>query len=165
MDRKKVYFIVQSALCIVLALLLCAAALRLFLEGNAYQAAGNSTEWIYTREKVKEALLPILPLLGITLILALTGIFCGIGKEQQDRPAKHADLSRDLLEARDVFRFEDRKRERVLRCRKQEERKAVFRRVLLAAAVCLVLLGILNGSMRDVLVKAIKICTECIGLG
>lgn len=28
-----------------------------------------------------------------------------------------------------------------------------------------IILGIYNGSMRDMLVKAIKICTECIGLG
>lgn len=37
--------------------------------------------------------------------------------------------------------------------------------VLYAAAVALVVLGILNGGMRDVLIKAINICTECIGLG
>ena len=28
-----------------------------------------------------------------------------------------------------------------------------------------VILGIMNGSMKDVLVKAIRICTECVGLG
>ena len=36
---------------------------------------------------------------------------------------------------------------------------------LLAAAIALIALGVLNGGMRDVLVKAINICTECIGLG
>lgn len=34
-----------------------------------------------------------------------------------------------------------------------------------AAAVILIVAGILNGGMFDVLVKAINICTECIGLG
>lgn len=34
-----------------------------------------------------------------------------------------------------------------------------------AAAVALILLGIDNGGMTDVLGKAIRICTECIGLG
>ena len=33
------------------------------------------------------------------------------------------------------------------------------------AAVALVVLGIFNGGMGDVLAKAVKICTECIGLG
>lgn len=43
-------------------------------------------------------------------------------------------------------------------------RKAL-RVVLLACAVGLLALGAANGGMRDVLVKAINICTECIGLG
>ncbi len=39
-------------------------------------------------------------------------------------------------------------------------------RILIAAtAAGLILAGILNGGMYDVLVKAINICTECIGLG
>lgn len=36
---------------------------------------------------------------------------------------------------------------------------------LYGVAVALVVAGILNGGMYDVLVKAINICTECIGLG
>lgn len=40
-----------------------------------------------------------------------------------------------------------------------------LRVVLAAAAVTLVVLGSVNGGARDVLVKAINICTECIGLG
>ncbi len=45
------------------------------------------------------------------------------------------------------------KRERLVRC------------LLLLAAAGLIALGVLNGGMRDVLIKAINICTECIGLG
>ena len=37
--------------------------------------------------------------------------------------------------------------------------------VLLGIAAALIVLGVLNGSMKDVLLKAINICTECIGLG
>jgi hypothetical protein len=36
---------------------------------------------------------------------------------------------------------------------------------LYGLAALLILLGIFNGGMQDVLTKAIKICTECIGLG
>lgn len=43
--------------------------------------------------------------------------------------------------------------------------KNVCRAALLAAAAALIALGVCNGGMRDVLVKAINICTECIGLG
>jgi len=37
--------------------------------------------------------------------------------------------------------------------------------VTLIAAVVLIIAGVFNGSARDVLYKAITICTECVGLG
>lgn len=43
--------------------------------------------------------------------------------------------------------------------------KNAARIVLLCAAIALIVLGVNNGGMFDVLVKAINICTECIGLG
>ncbi len=36
---------------------------------------------------------------------------------------------------------------------------------LYALAAALVVIGVMNGGLRDVLIKAINICTECIGLG
>ncbi len=42
---------------------------------------------------------------------------------------------------------------------------AAVRIALLLAAAVLIVLGALNGSLQDVLLKAINICTECIGLG
>ena len=44
-------------------------------------------------------------------------------------------------------------------------RKQALWAALFAAAVLLVVFGVLNGGARDVLAKAIKICSECIGLG
>ena len=43
--------------------------------------------------------------------------------------------------------------------------KTAARAAMFALAVGLLALGAANGGMRDVLVKAINICTECIGLG
>lgn len=40
-----------------------------------------------------------------------------------------------------------------------------LRAALYLAALALLVAGILNGGMYDVLVKAVNICTECIGLG
>ena len=40
-----------------------------------------------------------------------------------------------------------------------------FKGVLLAVAVTFIVIGIANGGMSDVLGKAVRICTECIGLG
>ena len=37
--------------------------------------------------------------------------------------------------------------------------------VVIVAAVILIIAGVFNGSARDVLYKAITICTECVGLG
>ena len=44
-------------------------------------------------------------------------------------------------------------------------RVGYVRIALYAISVVLIVLGINNGGMRDVLIKAINICTECIGLG
>ena len=44
-------------------------------------------------------------------------------------------------------------------------RVTYVRIALYAVAAILIVLGINNGGMRDVLIKAINICTECIGLG
>ena len=45
-------------------------------------------------------------------------------------------------------------------------RKSLIWRLLpWAIAAAMIAAGVLNGGMRDVLIKAINICTECIGLG
>ena len=41
----------------------------------------------------------------------------------------------------------------------------MIRTALYVLAAVLIMLGVLNGGLRDVLIKAINICTECIGLG
>ena len=41
----------------------------------------------------------------------------------------------------------------------------IVRVAILVVAVVLIVWGILNGGMKDVFAKAIRICTECIGLG
>lgn len=40
-----------------------------------------------------------------------------------------------------------------------------LRAILYAAAAVFIVLGVMNGGLWDVLVKAVNICTECIGLG
>ena len=53
-------------------------------------------------------------------------------------------------------------------CGKAETGKRVLRwmrALIAAAALCLIVYGLYNGSANDVLKKAVAICTECIGLG
>ena len=47
----------------------------------------------------------------------------------------------------------------------KEKVHTLLRALLLLLALGLIAAGIANGGARDVLVKAIKICSECIGLG
>ncbi len=51
------------------------------------------------------------------------------------------------------------------RTEKRQMRQGAVQAVVLAAAIVFIIIGIFNGSALDVLTKAIKICTECIGLG
>ncbi len=44
-------------------------------------------------------------------------------------------------------------------------RPELLRAGLLVLALGLIVLGVLNGGLRDVLIKAANLCTECIGLG
>lgn len=49
---------------------------------------------------------------------------------------------------------------------KRERNYVLIARIAIACVgIIFVILGILNGGMADVLQKAVKICTECIGLG
>ena len=47
----------------------------------------------------------------------------------------------------------------------EQKRVTIVRTVLFLLALICMVHGIMNGSMTDVLNKAIRICTECIGLG
>lgn len=48
---------------------------------------------------------------------------------------------------------------------KQPASLTPVRILILVAALVFIVLGILNGSCRDVFIKAATICTQCIGLG
>ena len=41
----------------------------------------------------------------------------------------------------------------------------LLRAILILAAIAFIIAGVFNGSARDVLYKAVTICTECVGLG
>jgi hypothetical protein len=45
------------------------------------------------------------------------------------------------------------------------KRKNVIGLLIFAAALCLCVYGVLKGQADEVMVKATKICLECIGLG
>ena len=48
---------------------------------------------------------------------------------------------------------------------KKNRVKSIVQAVLLLSGVILIISGIIQGDYHDTLVKAIKICLECIGIG
>ena len=278
MTKNKIFLWIQTALCVLIAILLASSAVRIFIDGSAYQAAGHPSEWIYTREKVTAALMPILPLFLLSFAMTVYGLVKGIEDEEADKPVQDVERTRDLVCARVAQPSEEMAKERALQKKLQlggwigfavcmipillyitngahfaltdaegldhsivsmafvvpwtviglaclvvatvlqgrsiqreadaatalmkeaaaakaaeaasadasaakapaaakagaplyntspetARRRILIRRVLLVAAVIFVVLGVQNGSMKDVLVKAIRICTECVGLG
>ena len=147
MDGKRVFRFILAALCIALAALLISAAVGIWLEGSAVRESGDVLAPVYTREKAAVRLAPVIPLAGATGVLAIIGIAAGIRNERSSLPR-----SLPLLH----FPEENTSLSR---------RRTLARRIVLAAAIALIAAGILNGSMRDVLIKAIHLCTECVGIG
>lgn len=256
MDKKKLFLIVQSILCIVLVVLLAAAAISIYREGLVLKAE-NPLNWIYSREKVGESLRPILPLLIVGLAMTAVGLVLGIRDENAGKPVKDTECLRDLTVRRvaapsEAMQAERTKQKKLLwggwgvfvLCmvpvllymtngehfpngnlepvffalighilpwiaiglavlmistvlqeksmqreinaaqeqirlekaggvkaetktpeRQPDSRIRLLRLAVFAAAICLIVAGVFNGSARDVFGKAVKICTECVGLG
>lgn len=101
------------------------------------QAVGINLTGSFTREKAAAALMQTAPAAILWLIILLIGF--GMKPAARVRPMK-------VIPAESSF-------------------SGKKRAMLYAVAMGLIALGVLNGGMRDVLIKAINICTECIGLG
>jgi len=154
MTRTKLFLIVQAVLCTLTAVLLAAGVLSLYQDGVAKKAEGDLFYYMFTRERAGAKLLPVLPLLFCALGFTAAGVILGIRDENADKPARDEKLLRDLGSIR----------ERAVR--QQADRKTrILRTAVLAIALVLIILGILNGSLEDMLAKGAAVCTECVGLG
>lgn len=82
------------------------------------------------------------------LILYITAVYCDRSRERECVLLR--SISREMPSA----------------CpEKKNSSVSILRVVLLSAAILFIVLGAMNGGLKDMLSKAIKICTECIGLG
>ena len=255
-NKNKVYLIVQSVLCVVVCVMLAAAAIMIYRAGLAQKAA-DPLSWIYTREKVAAALVPVMPVLILGIVLTVVGLIMKITDANADKPAKDTEWQRDTIAKRVATPSSEMKAERsrqrklnyggwaafalcmvpiliyitngnhfpngdlepvflaliahtlpwtliglgilmistvlqeksmereILAAREQiklekaggvkpetdggkrqtADRARFLRIALLIVAVMMIVAGTFNGSARDVFGKAVKICTECIGLG
>ena len=154
MTRKDLFMAVQTALCAVIAVLLAAGALSLYFDGAAKQAEGDLLYHMFTRERVGEKLLPVLPLLCCAVGLTIAGVILDIQDGNEAKPVKDERLLREFGSSR----------ERAV-TRQAGRSTVILRTAVLAAALALILLGILNGGLEDVLDKGATVCSECVGLG
>ena len=142
MTGKHVYQILLSLLCILLAVLICSAAVGIYREGSRRKEE-HPLETVFTKEAVEDASAHIAPLLIVTAVMAGGGILIGVGDERKVYPS---GMKRNVRKGRQIS-------------------QTIVRAVLLTAAVVCIIAGIFNGGMQDVFVKAANICSECIGLG
>ena len=145
MNKKKLLLIVQSLLCVILVVMLAVGALGIYRDGRALQAA-DPLSTIFSREKAAAALKPVLPLLALGLALTVLGLAQGIRDERAEK-AEGLKIEPAKREKRPLFS------------------PRLLRAALLVLALVLIAAGVFNGSARDVFGKAVKICTECVGLG
>ena len=140
---RKAYLILVSVVCVLLAVLLAAGAIGIFQEGSVRREK-DPTEPIYTPENVAKALTTLIPLFAVFIVLVAAGFIPALKSREANR------LSGGTCSVKKTTGL------------KHEGR---IRTVLIAAALIIIIAGVINGSARDVLIKAITICTECVGLG
>ncbi|MCR4722262.1 MAG: hypothetical protein K5629_00570 [Eubacteriales bacterium] len=158
MDKKKLLICINAALYVLWALLISVSVVAAYTTGAAYRAQGHPEVWIFTREMATELFRKSSPLLLIAVIMSVICSAKGTQDGNQDKPG--ADPG-----ALSLYRAE-RETVRDRAAESAEEKKLLKTRyALFALAVLFVVAGILNGSMMEMLIKAIKICTECLGLG
>ena len=143
MRKERILLILTAAVCVALALLLAAGAVGIYAEGSARRAEDPLAN-IYTAENVAEKLKSLAPVIILATVLFVVGIVLGVRDPNAENPAKGSGL---------------------IKPKDDPKHKPFIQTALVILAAAFILLGALNGSAHDVLVKAINICTECIGLG
>ena len=135
-----------AVMTVLMCLLLVWQAVDIYLTGNRPEnlsAPGVRIRQVYSREDIAARFERFAPAVWLYLAAAAVGlVWQAAAGRDKSRPA--AIPPAETKPARHL---------------------AAARLVLLGAAAVLVVLGAMNGGARDVLVKAVNICTECIGLG
>ena len=130
-----------------------------YLANTAHFTATNLTGEILSMVK------NVMPWVGVSLLL-----FIGASLLEYFTAKQELDSVKKLIvlgkgnPVREPSAFVS-KRDAVLAFAGDKRTTLVLRLVVLALAVTFIVLGIVNGGMTDVFIKAINICTECIGLG
>lgn len=162
MTRKKLYMVIESVLCVLTAGALALEAILMYVRGSAIQTSGDLFYYIYTREKVGAALMHVLPLIIVLAVFTIAGWFMGIRDEKADQPAASWKMPGKQPAGKQTSEIQTDGKAAPLRSGRWQK---VLRISILILAVLLIILGVINGGMEDVLTKGASVCTECIGLG
>lgn len=145
MKKRRTYLLLMTIVCCALAVLLAVSAILIYRDGAALRALDPKAD-IYSPQIVAEKLKSIAPLFILSLGLLAAGLALGIRDENAEKPVKDAGFNGSQTV-------------------EKPRRRGIAQAVILIVAAALIVAGIFNGSARDVLYKAISICTECVGLG
>lgn len=105
----------------------------------------------------------IIPAVVLTLIWCLCALIFCLGLSIITRISQKAEIAY-LKEAISLGASAP-KKEDTAKAKKETIVLWCVRGVILAFAIVFAIVGVVNGGMADVLRKAIRLCTECIGLG
>ncbi len=159
MGKKRVFMIIQSLLCVLSAIMLMSAAIGIYTDGKQRKAE-DPTAYIYTREAAVKAAAPGAAVMLLGLCLSIAGWAMDIHDEAADKPVMIPEFAGCMKEQLKEGAAGEEKNDPSKKKRLDRIRLAVF----VAAVICIIA-GIANHNMRDILIKATNICTECIGLG
>lgn len=143
---RKTVATVTAVLAVVTAVLLISSAIDIFRTGTLDLAeSGAPIGDIYSVETIRAHFRVIAPVVYAFLASVILGLILRVGDAEKSEIAKPLPIEKKT----------------------PSNPKAIFavRIAVAAIAVTLIVLGIANGGMYDVFVKAKKICMECVGLG
>ena len=158
MGKKRAFMIIQSLLCILSVIMLISAAIGIYSEGSRRKAE-DPTAYIYTREAAAKAAAPGAVVLLIGVCLSIAGWAMDIHDEDSDKPVFIPEFAGEMKE-----QLKNGASEEKGDLSKSNRLNRIRLAMLIIAVVCIIA-GIANHNMRDILIKATNICTECIGLG
>lgn len=115
----------------------------------------------YDKYQINESIIPAVAFTLIWCVCAL--IFC-LALSILVRASQKVEISY-LKEAISLGATAPKKTDDTSKAKKKKIITWSVRGVILAVAIVFIVVGIFNGGMADVLGKAIRLCTECIGLG
>lgn len=154
---------VSTMLLAVLLIWQCADIFRVGMSAANQGANGVRISDIYSREIVAERFGRIRWSVWIWLILLMVSLFLN-SKERINEDKKHRECC-TLIKNAPLKKKEAQAQNGAISSESQKKRQNAIRIIGFVVAVLLIVAGITNGGMFDVFVKAVNICTECIGLG